>query len=68
MTPPIWGGGLGWTQGVENDTNRNLVSTFLFDFYPHYTPILHRLAAIHNAADRQTTDRARAIGIGENVT
>ena len=28
-------------------------NTFLFDFYTHYTPILHRLATRHNVADRQ---------------
>ena len=26
-------------------------STFLFDFYAHYVPILHRLVTIHNAAN-----------------
>ena len=28
--------------------------TFLFDFYKHNRRILHRLATIHNAADRET--------------
>ena len=37
----------------------NVVVTFLFDFYRR--PIFHRLAIIHNAADRQT-DIAMAIG------
>ena len=41
---------LRWTYGVKNDTNQNVVSTFLFDFNTHYRPILHRLATIHNAA------------------
>ena len=40
--------------GVENGTNRNLVPIFLFDFYAHNRPILHRLATMHNAADGQT--------------
>ena len=44
--------------GVENGTNRNIVPTFLFEFYTHRGSILHRLATIHNAADRQPTDRA----------
>ena len=35
--------------------------TFPFDFYTHDRPILHRLATIHDAADRKT-DRAMAIG------
>ena len=51
------------TYGVENgSSNRNVDSTFLFDIYTRYLPILHRLATVHNAVDRQTTDRA--IGIG----
>ena len=37
---------------VTNGTNRNVVPTFLFEFYTHYRPILHRLATMHNAADR----------------
>ena len=40
--------------GVENGTSQNLVPTFLFDCYAHCRPILHCLATIHNAADRQT--------------
>ena len=59
FSPPF--GGLRWTCGVENGTNRNLVPTLLFDFYTHYRPILHLLATIHNVADRQT-DRAISIG------
>ena len=54
--------GVGWTNRVENGTNRNVVRTFLFDYNTHYRPILHRLAKIHNAADRQTADRAIRIG------
>ena len=45
------------TQDVENGSNRNVDLTFLFDFYAHHRPILHRSATIHNAADR-------AIGTG----
>ena len=62
---PIWGFGVD-LGGRKNGANRNLVPTFLFDFYANYMPILHRLATIHNAADRRQTDRA--IGIGENAT
>ena len=29
------------TTSFENSTNRNVVPTFLFDFYFHYRPILH---------------------------
>ena len=57
---PVWGGGLGWTYEVENGTTRNVVPIFLCDFCTHYRPILHRLAAIHNAADEQN-DRAITI-------
>ena len=58
MTPPQFEPLLGVRVdlGVENDdTNRNVARTFLFDFYIHYLwgPLLHRLAAIHNAEDRQ---------------
>ena len=56
FAPPF--GGLGWPWGVENGTNRNLVPTFLFDFYTHYRPILHRLVTIHNAADDRQTERS----------
>ena len=49
--------------GVANGTNGN-VPTYLFDIYTHYMPLLHRVATIHNEADRQTADRQRAIGIG----
>ena len=60
MPPPIRPrfGELGWTYGVENGTNRNLVATFLFDFYTHFVPILRRLATIHNAADILQTKRS----------
>ena len=51
IRPPVWG--LGWTLGVKNGANRNVVHTLLFDVYTHYRPILHRLATIHNAVDRQ---------------
>ena len=50
---PIWE--LWWTYGVHSGTDRNRVSTFLFDFCTYDRPILHSLSAIHNAADRQTT-------------
>ena len=40
--------------GVENNTNRNLIPTLLFDFYTHYRPNLHCVATIHNAADRES--------------
>ena len=43
-------------------TVRNVFSTFLLDFYAHYRLILHHLATVHNAAERQTTDRAVGIG------
>ena len=36
-TPQNWG--VRVDIGVENGTNRNLVPTFLFDFYTHYKPI-----------------------------
>ena len=45
-------GRVGWTQGVENGTNQNVDPTFLCDFCTQYRLILHRLAIIHNAADR----------------
>ena len=59
-------GGLGWTQGVENCSNQNVVSTFLCDFYTHYRPNLHRLGTIHNAVTDTQKNRYidRAIGIG----
>ena len=46
--------GLGWTEGDENSTNRNVIPTFIYGFYTQYRPIVHRLATINNAADRQT--------------
>ena len=61
IPPPGWGGGgggggvgSGGAEGIENGTNRNLVPAFLFDFLRHYRPILHRLATLHNRANRQT--------------
>ena len=51
-------------EGIETGANRKVDPTFLFDFYTHHTPILHRLAAMHNAADRQTDRQTRAVGIG----
>ena len=48
--PPF--GGLGCTHRVENGTNRNADPMFLFDFVIRYRSNLHRLATIHNAADR----------------
>ena len=62
--PPLGGRGLRWTHGVKNGIPIEMSSphSFLFDFYMPYRPILPRLATIHNAANRQTTERA--IGIG----
>ena len=55
---PPFGVGVGGTGGgVENSTYRNVNFTFLFDLYRHHMPILHRMATIHNAADRRLTDR-----------
>ena len=56
ISNPVWVG-----QGGRNLYNRNVVHTLLFDFYTHYRPILHCLATIQNAADRQT-DRAVEMG------
>ena len=54
--PPFW--------GVRVDLgDENVIPTFLFDFHTHNNPILHRLATIHNAADRQT-DREAAYAVG----
>ena len=52
---PVWGhmmdlGGRKW----HRSNLVNVDPTFLFDFYTHYRPILHRLAAIHDAADEQS--------------
>ena len=52
IRPPIWG--VRVDIRVENRTNRNVLPTFLFDFCTHYWPILHHLASIHSAEDRQT--------------
>ena len=38
-----------------NGTNRNVVLTFLFDFYTHNK---HRFATKHNAAARRQTERS----------
>ena len=50
LRPPVWW--LEWTLG----------SKMVFDICTHNRPILHRLASLHNAADRRQTDRA--IGLG----
>ena len=44
--------------GGQCGPRRHLVPTFLFDFCTHYRPILHRLAIMRNAGDRQS-DRNR---------
>ena len=49
--------GLGRHCGIDISTNENVDPTFLFDFYAHCRPILHRFATIHNGI-------VRAIGIG----
>ena len=36
VRPPFGWWGVKVDRGVENVTNRNLVPTFLFDFYTHY--------------------------------
>ena len=46
-------GEFGRTYGVENATNQILDIAFLFGFYPHHRPILHRLDAVH-FCNRQT--------------
>ena len=51
--PPSFGG-LGWTFVVETGANRNVVRTFLVDFYTHNRSILRHLATIYNATDRET--------------
>ena len=53
-------GGCGGSWGVENGTNRNVDTIFLSDFHraTHHMPILHSLVTIHNAADKQTTERS----------
>ena len=58
--PPPPFGGLGWTYEGRLKVvpiDRNVETTFLLDFYTPYRPIVHRLATIHNAANRQTTGR-----------
>ena len=54
--PPLVRPNLGFRVdlGVENGTNLNVVTTFLFDFKTHYRPILNRLDTMNNAAGRQT--------------
>ena len=50
---PLFGGlGLvyGWSKVAAAET---LAPTFLFDFYTHQRPILHRLATTHTSDDRQ---------------
>ena len=47
--PPVLG--VRGTLGFEIGSNRNIGPTFLFDFYAHHMPILHRLARVHNATD-----------------
>ena len=37
---------------------------FIFSFYAHHRPVLHRLITIHNATDGETDEADRAIGIG----
>ena len=44
--------------GCGDDTLRSYPGPFICDFYAHYRPIVHRLAAMHNAVDRQS-DRNR---------
>ena len=55
-----------WYDNFQTDLppliNRNVVPAFLFDFYTHHRPTLHCSATIHNAADRQTTHSAIAVG------
>ena len=60
LWPPV--SELSWAQRVENDTNRNVVTAFPFDFNTHYRPIMQRLATIY--ATLQTHTTYRAIGIG----
>ena len=66
IQPPLFGR-LEWTHGVENGTNRNLGPTFLFDVYIHYWLVLHRLATIHNAADREKTQKNGLESINEII-
>ena len=47
--------------GVEYGTNRNVFLTLLLDIYTHNRSILHRLATIHNAADRAIGMRRRCL-------
>ena len=58
--------GAGRRGAVENDAGRNVYSTFLFDFGSHDIHILHRLATMQNATDRQKTERT--IGISRLCT
>ena len=52
-----WRWGVRVELGVENGTNQNFDTTFLFNFYTHWRPILHHLSTIQNEVDRKTTDR-----------
>ena len=56
--PNLW---LGWISEVENVTNRNVDEIIPSRLYTHYKPpILHRLATIHNAAERRQTERSES--------
>ena len=54
--------GVRWTQWTANVTNQNVNPTFLFYFYSHHKPSLHRLATIYNTSNRGLTDRVIEIG------
>ena len=59
IRPPIWG--VRGTWGVENGTNRNLVPTFIIDFYTYYTCISCTVwpqYTTRQTADRQTDERS----------
>ena len=45
-------------QEIDNGTNRNDDTTFLFDFYAHRAPILHRFATMQIC--RRRTDKGQA--------
>ena len=59
MLPPIWPR---HRVGVENATHQNIDSTILFDFCAQNMSILHRFAAVHNAADRRMAAYAESTG------